>query len=74
MLCKVTVKFFNRPIRNPKRLDWKLVYSGFGICSFLQLHLEEYEDFRYFFGQQVIICTFSVCLGTGETKISVKYN
>lgn len=69
MLRRVTVKFFNRPIRNPKRLDWKLVYSGFGICSFLQLHLEVYEDFRYF-SQQVIICMFSVCLGTGETKTS----
>ena len=51
-VMQVTVKFFNRSMKNPKRLDWKLVYSGFAICSFLQLHLEEYECFRYFFSRQ----------------------
>lgn len=59
VLCGVAVKFvFNRPVRNPKCLGWKLSYSGSGTGSFLHAHLEENEGLGHFFRQEMILRLF----------------
>lgn len=47
---------------------------GLWNLQLLAVDPEENTVFGYFFSQQIIICLFSMCPGTGETKTNAKYS